>query len=94
MLTYGVAMCNLDMAQTLERLLRRLLEQVDEHLEVVVVDGGSADGRVERLESLGDEFDSLTPMFLDRGPNPTLGENRNTACQHASGVHNRHCRGQ
>lgn len=85
MATYSVAMCNLNMAETIEESLRQLLDQIDDRFEIVVVDGGSDDGSVAVLDSLADQYSQLIPVFLDRDPSRTLGEDRNIACQHTSG---------
>jgi glycosyltransferase involved in cell wall biosynthesis len=76
--TYSIAVCNYNMAETLERSLRSMVDQVDpQEFEVVVVDGGSTDGSDEILRSLDDEYPNLRAVL-----------NRSEECNHLGGDRN------
>ncbi|HMB49025.1 MAG TPA: glycosyltransferase family A protein [Natronoarchaeum rubrum] len=84
--TYSIAVCNYNMAETLERALRSMIEQVDpDRFEVVVVDGGSSDGSREILRELSEEYDNLRAV-LDRADEcDHLGGDRNISFEEAEG---------
>lgn len=83
---YSIAVCNYNMAETIEESLRSMVEQVDEELyEVVVVDGGSTDGSRGILRELEAEFDNLRAV-LDRSDEcDWLGGDRNISFEESRG---------
>ena len=51
---YSVCVCNYNMADTLERAMTSVLDQLDRNLyEVVVIDDGSSDSSLDELEEAG-----------------------------------------
>lgn len=87
MVEYSIAVCNYNMADTLERSLRSILDQLDERFEVVVVDGGSDDGSLTVLSELSEEYDALRVVELDPDPDRHLGADRNWSFREADGDH-------
>lgn len=82
---YSIAVCNFNMADTLERSLRSMLDQVDSRFEVVVVDGGSTDGSQDILRRLEREYDRLR-VIVDRGDESDwLGGDRNISFEESRG---------
>lgn len=84
--TYSIAVCNYNMASTLEPSLRSMLDQVDpDEFEVVVVDGGSNDGSTAILESLEQEYSHFRAI-LDRTKEcKHLGGDRNISFEESRG---------
>lgn len=85
MVEYSIAVCNYNMADTVEQSLRSILDQLDDRFEVVVVDGGSDDGSVDILRSLKSEYHSLRVVELDPNPNRHLGADRQRSIEEARG---------
>jgi glycosyltransferase involved in cell wall biosynthesis len=83
--TYSICICNYNMADTLERALVSVLEQLDDAYEVLVVDDGSNDGSVDILNSLCARFPTLRVLPLERDPKRKLGETRNISVREARG---------
>jgi glycosyltransferase involved in cell wall biosynthesis len=81
---YTVAVCNYNMADTLEESLKSILAQIDERFEVLVIDDGSTDGSQEILSRLDEEYEALR-WKIDS--NDTLGETRAVANEEARGDH-------
>ena len=79
---YTVAVCNYNMADTLEESLRSILDQLDERFEVLVVDDGSTDGSQEILDKLEEEYEILRWI---EGDNDNIGEARAQANRDARG---------
>lgn len=82
-----IAVCNYNMADTVERSLRSMLDQTDETFEVVVVDGGSSDESVDILRSLASEYDRLRVVELESDSDRHLGADRNTSFEAADAPH-------
>lgn len=87
MVRYTIAICNLDMAQTLEPSLRSVLAQVDDRFEVLVVDDGSTDCSVDILERLDEEYDRLRVIPLPPDGDRKLGRTRTLSIEEAKGEH-------
>ncbi|WP_101297443.1 glycosyltransferase [Halegenticoccus soli] len=85
MVSHSIAVCNYNMADTIERSLRSMLDQVDDRFEVVVVDGGSDDGSVEIVRRLADEYDALRLVALRPDPERYLGADRNRSFEESRG---------
>jgi glycosyltransferase involved in cell wall biosynthesis len=83
--THSIAVCNYNMADTIGRSLRSMLDQVDDRFEVVVVDGGSSDGSVDIVRKLTDDYDNLRLVALDPDPDRHLGADRNTSFEESRG---------
>ncbi|RJX42029.1 glycosyltransferase family 2 protein [Halonotius aquaticus] len=83
---YSIAVCNFNMADTLEPSLRSMVNQIPEDdYEVVVVDGGSTDGSRDILRSLEAEYPNLRAI-LDRADECNhLGGDRNISFEEARG---------
>lgn len=82
---HSIAVCNYNMASTVERSLRSMLDQTDETYEVVVVDGGSTDGSVAILRGLEAEYDRLRVVEREPDPDRHLGADRNRSFEEARG---------
>lgn len=82
MVRYTIAMCNLNMADTLEKSIRSIAEQVTEEYEILVIDDGSTDGSLEVLRNLSEELDILR---FEMGDNQNLAEARNQSFREAKG---------
>jgi len=79
---YTVAVCSYNMAETLQKSLKSILDQLDEKFEVLVVDDQSIDGSQEILERLEEEYEILR---LIEGENENIGEARRHANKEAQG---------
>lgn len=82
---YTIAVCNLNMAKTLEESLRSILQQVDDRFEVLVVDGGSTDGSIGILNRLKREYDNLRSIELEKNEQRRLGAERQISVREARG---------
>lgn len=85
MVRYTVAVCNYNMADTLEQSLESILSQLSLEFEVVVVDGGSNDGSVPLLRELESRYEGLRVIELDPDPDRRLGRDRQIAVENARG---------
>lgn len=85
MVRYTIAVCNYNMAETLEDSLRSVTEQLTEDFEVLVVDGGSTDGSLEILTRLESEYDNFRFMISPYRPNGTRGADRALSVSEANG---------
>lgn len=79
---YTIAICNYNMADTLEESLRSILDQIDERFEVLVVDDDSSDGSIQILKELKKEYNILE-YFIENNEN--IGEARKSANEKANG---------
>ena len=85
MVEYTIAICNYNMARTLEEALRSILQQIGDRFEVLVVDDASTDESVSVLEDLSERYDQLRYVALSPDPNRRLGETRNVSIREAEG---------
>jgi hypothetical protein len=85
MIRYSIAVCNYNMADTLKKSLRSILDQIDERFEVVVIDGGSDDDSVRILRDLSMEYGALRVVRLDSDPSRHLGADRQRSIEEARG---------
>jgi glycosyltransferase involved in cell wall biosynthesis len=84
---HTIAICNYDMADTLERSLRSIVDQVHhrDDFEVLVVADGSSDRSLESLKRLSEEYDCLRVEYLDYDPDRGLGGTRNISFEKSRG---------
>lgn len=82
---YSICMCNYNMADTLERALSSVLEQLDDMYEVVVVDDGSSDDSVAVIRKMQQNYNNLRLVELKRDKRRRLGFTRNISIREASG---------
>jgi glycosyltransferase involved in cell wall biosynthesis len=82
---YSICIPNLNMANTIERALRSVLDQIDDRFEVIVVDDGSKDKSVRILRRLEREYPNLSVFELERDKNRTLAQTRNISISYARG---------
>lgn len=82
---YTIAICNYNMADTLERSLESILTQIDDRFEVLVVDDGSKDSSRSILRSMEQEYDRLRTIYLEPDSNRKLGETRNISIRESNG---------
>lgn len=87
MVRYTVAICNYNMAETLETSLRSIIEQVTDEFEILVVDGGSTDGSLEILSRLDREYDKFRFIISPYGPNGRRGVDRALSVSEAKGMY-------
>jgi len=73
------------MADTLERSLTSILDQLDERFEVVIADDGSSDDSVKVIKSLQEKYPILRLMELKRDSSRKLGLTRNMSIEEARG---------
>ena len=82
---YSICMCNYNMADTLERAISSVVEQLDERFEVLVVDDGSSDNSVALLRKLTQRYSLLRLITLPQDSKRQLGETRNISIRAARG---------
>lgn len=82
--TYSIAMCNYNMAGTIEESLRSILDNVTDEYEVVVVDESTDDSR-RVVRELQKSYDNLRLVELEPDPSRPLGRMRNIAVREADG---------
>ena len=83
---YSVCVCNYNMADTLERAMTSVLDQLDRNLyEVVVIDDGSSDSSLDELEKLAKSYTNFRYFSLPRDPKRKLGLTRNISIRAARG---------
>ena len=82
---YSICMCNYNMADTLERSLSSILNQIDDRFEVILVDDGSSDNSIGVVHTLMGEYPLLRLVELERDPGRKLGLTRNLSVQKARG---------
>lgn len=82
---YSICIPNLNMANTIERALRSVLDQLDDRFEVIVVDDGSKDKSVSILRRLEKVYPNLFVFELERDKNRTLAQTRNISISYARG---------
>lgn len=82
---YSICICNHNMADTLERALSSVLEQLNDDYEVLVIDDGSVDNSVKILRDLSLKYSLLRYIELKRDNKRKLGETRNISVREAYG---------
>jgi glycosyltransferase involved in cell wall biosynthesis len=83
--TYSICVANLNMGNTLEAALESVLNQIDERFEVIVVDDGSTDDSLSKLENLKLRHPNLRTRYLEKDSSRTLAETRNISVREALG---------
>jgi glycosyltransferase involved in cell wall biosynthesis len=69
MVKYSIAVCNKNMADTLERSLKSILNQIDDRFEMIVIDDGSVDNSVNILKNLSKEYKNLRYLHIEPDKN-------------------------
>jgi glycosyltransferase involved in cell wall biosynthesis len=83
---YSIAVCNYNMADTLEESLRSIADEVNpDRFEVVVVDGGSTDGSQDVLRRLEGEYDHVRAVLDRQDEMDWLGGDRNVSFEESRG---------
>lgn len=82
---YSICMCNYNMADTLERALSSIIDQLDNRFEIIVADDGSSDDSLAVLGALQKKYSCLRILPLARDPNRKLGYTRNACIRAARG---------
>lgn len=82
MVKYTIAVCNYNMANTLERSLRSILDQIDDRFEVLVIDDSSTDSSIRILKKLENKYENLRLVIEN---NDNIGEARNSSVEKARG---------
>ena len=82
---YSICMVNLDMEDYLQSSILSIANQLDENYEIIVVDGGSNDKSLSRLEELKSLVSCLSVYSLPRDNLRKLGEDRNYSIRKATG---------
>ena len=85
LLKYSICMCNYNMADTIERSLISILEQLDDTYEVILLDDGSTDNSLEIVKKLEKKYSNLRSIYKKRDPNRKLGKTRNLSIKEARG---------
>lgn len=85
---YSITVCNYNMAETLDRSIQSIAEQVPpETYEVVVVDGGSTDGSQDVLRVLAKEYPHVRAVLDRTDEAQHLGGDRNISFEEAKGTY-------
>ena len=82
---YSICICNYNMADTIERALKSVVEQLDDTYEVILLDDGSSDNSLEIVKKMEKKYPILRSIYKKRDPNRKLGETRNLCIQEARG---------
>lgn len=82
---YSVCIPNYNMADTLERALKSVLDQLDHNFEVLVIDDASTDGSQKILKQLELEYKFMRVIYLEKDRSRELGETRNISVREALG---------
>lgn len=85
MVKYSIVISNYNMGDTIVDSIESILKQVDERFEVVVVDDGSTDQSVSKLQGLSADNELLRIVELPRCRNRRLGATRNISVHAADG---------
>jgi glycosyltransferase involved in cell wall biosynthesis len=82
---YSICVPNLNMGNSLVSALSSVLSQLDSRFEVIVIDDGSTDDSLVKLNQLKHRFPGLRTIFLEKDPERTLAETRNISVREARG---------
>ena len=85
LIKYSICICNYNMADTIEKALVSVLDQVDNRFEILVIDDGSSDNSIEIMKSLQKKYNNLRVIALKRDNKRELGETRNISIREAKG---------
>lgn len=82
---YTVAICHLNMKETVAKSIESIIDQIDDRFEVLVIDDGSDDGSLDILKRLVEKHDALRLISLEFDRTRNLGETRNISFQESNG---------
>lgn len=83
---YSVCVCNYNMADTLDRAMSSVADQLDPaRYEIIVIDDGSNDNSLTVLAALAQKYPHFRYIALPRDPSRKLGETRNISIRAARG---------
>jgi glycosyltransferase involved in cell wall biosynthesis len=82
---YSICVANLNMGNTIIQALSSVLDALDQRFEMVVVDDGSSDDSIEKLELLKSKYANLRTIYLEKDKNRTLAKTRNISVEAAEG---------
>ncbi|RCU47994.1 glycosyltransferase family 2 protein [Haloplanus salinus] len=82
MVEYTIAVCNYNMAETLEESVRSIDDLIDDRFEILVLDDGSTDGSLKILDRLEAELPRVRVVHDD---NNNLAEARRASVEAARG---------
>lgn len=79
---YSIVIAHLNMADTVEASVRSIVEQVNKHFEVIIIDDGSSDGSLNSITRLCSEYDNLS-YYVESNSN--MAEAINSGVQKSEG---------
>lgn len=82
---YSICVSNYNMASTLTEAIGSVASQLDDRFEIIVVDDGSTDASIEKLEQLAAKFPIISIIELERDKHRLLGATRNVSINNANG---------
>lgn len=82
MYRYTVAVCHLNMVETVEESVLSILENTTEEFEVLIVDDGSTDGSRTVLDQLAETNERVRVVY---GNNENIAQARNSSIEYAAG---------
>ena len=82
---YSICVPVYNMADTLERAITSVANQLNNDYEILIIDDGSNDGSVSVIQKLERQFVNVRSIFLSRDPQRKLGETRNLSIYAARG---------
>lgn len=89
MTQYTIAICNLNMVETVKTSVKSILKEIRNHdeFEILLLDGGSDDGSKKIIRQLAEDYSQIRPIFVEPKPGETryLGADRNRSFEEARG---------
>ena len=82
---YTICIPNYNMADTIDRAVTSVVEQLDDEYEILIIDDGSNDKSDKVIVELEKKFSSVRSILLKRDKNRQLGETRNYSIYAALG---------
>ena len=82
---YSICMCNFNMQETIIPSITSIADQINHKFEIIIVDDGSTDKSIEKLELLKLKYSFIKIIKLKKSKNRRLGLTRNISIQKSSG---------